>query len=111
MHDVRVKIRHNKIHIIMSYSLPLASSNKKKTFMVSSNFQVDNGKIKASNIGIDNAYGNLPIDKVANLVNLINPLSFTLAQISDSDCKGQVENIKIDDNIIQINGKIFIVKK
>lgn len=110
MHEVRVKIRHNKIHIIMSYSLPLASNNKKKTFMVSSNFQVDNGKIKASNIGIDNAYGNLPIDKVANLVNLINPLSFALAQINDSDCRGQVENIKIDDNIIQINGRIFIVK-
>ena len=82
----------------MSYSLPLTSNNKKKTFMVSSNFQVDNGKIKASNIGIDNAYGNLPIDKVANLINLINPLSFTLAQINDSDCKGQVENIKIDDS-------------
>lgn len=111
MHDVRVRIKHNKVHIIMDYSLPLASNKKRKTFMVSTNFQVDNGKIKASNIGIDNSYGNLPIDKVTNLVNLIDPLSFTLAQLNENNCKGQVENVKIEDNIIQINGKIFIVKK
>ena len=111
MHDVRVRIRHNKVHIIMDYSLPLSSSKKKKSFMVSTNFKVDNGKIKATNIGIDNAYGNLPLDKVTNLINLINPLSFTLAELNENNCKGQVENVKIDDNIIQINGKIFIEKK
>ena len=111
MHDVRIRIKHDKAHIIMEYSLPLASNKKKKTFMVSSKFKVENGKIKASNIGIDNAYGNLPIDKVTNLVNLIDPLSFTLTQLNNSNCKGQIENVKIEDNIIQINGKIFIEKQ
>ena len=110
MHDVRVKIRHNKVHIIMDYSLPLATNKKKKTFVVSTNFKVENGKIKASNIGFDNSYGNLPLDKVANLINLINPLSFTLDQLKENNCKALVENVKIDDNIIQVNGKIFIEK-
>lgn len=108
LHDVRIRIRHDKVHIIMDYSLPLASSNKKKTFMVSSNFKVENGKIKATNIGIDNAYGNLPLDKVTNLVNLLDPLSFALDIMKDEKCTGKVENVKIENNIIKINGRMYI---
>ena len=79
--------------------------------MVSSDFKVDNGKIKASNVGFDNSYGNLPLDKVTNLVNLVDPLSFTLAQLCEENCKGNIENVKIENNNIQIDGKIFVVKK
>lgn len=110
MHDVRVKIRHNKILIIMDYSLPLASNKQIKTFMVSTNFKVENGKIIASNIGLDNAYAKLPLEKVVNLINLINPLSFTLSQINDTHCKGQVESVNIENNIVRVDGKIFVLK-
>ena len=51
--------------------------------MVSSNFKVDNGKIKATDIGFDNSYGKLPLEKVTNLVNLIDPLSFTLGELCE----------------------------
>lgn len=108
LHDARVRIKHNKVLVIMDYSLPLASNKKSKTFMVSTDFRVDNGKIKAQNIGIDNIYGNLPLDKVTNLINLLDPLSFTLAQLNNQKCKGNIENVTIKDNIIQINGKINI---
>ena len=108
LHDIRIRIRHDKVHVIMDYSLPLASSHKKKSFMVSTNFKVENGKIRATNVGIDNAYGNLPIDKVTNLINLIDPLTFTLAQLNDQKCKSHIENVKIEDNIIKINGKIYV---
>lgn len=108
LHDVRIRIRHDKVHIIMDYSLPLSSYNKRKTFMVSSNFVVDNGKIKASNIGVDNAYGNLPLDKVTNLVNLLDPLSFALDIMKDEKCTGNIENVKIENNIIKISGKMYI---
>lgn len=111
LQDVRVRIRHDKVHIIMDYTLPLASSKKTRSFMVSSDFKVDNGKIKASNVGFDNSYGNLPLDKVTNLVNLVDPLSFTLAQLCEENCKGNIENVKIENNNIQIDGKIFVVKK
>lgn len=111
MDDVRVRIKHDKLHIIMDYSLPLASNKKKRSFMVSTGIAVNNGKIRATNIGIDNAYGNLPIDKVTNLINLIDPLSFTLVRLNESNCNGQIENVKIEDNIIKINGKISVVRK
>lgn len=109
MHNVKIKIKHNRVYIIMDYSLPLASS-KKRTFMISTDFKIENGKIKANNVLIDRAYGNLPLDKVTNLINLLDPLSFTLDILKEDHCKGQVESVKIEDNKIQIDGKMFIVK-
>ncbi|MBQ7764869.1 hypothetical protein IJ384_05850 [bacterium] len=108
--DVTVRIRNNKLYVIMEYDLPLSSSKKKRTFMASSNFKVVNGKIKATNVHIDKSYGNIPLDKVTNLINLIDPLTFTLKVLNDNNCQTRVENVKIDDNIIQINGRIDVKK-
>ena len=108
INDVRVRIKHNKVHVIMEYNFPIAPARKNRTFMVSTNFHVVNGKISAKDIGIDNAYGNLPLDKVTNLINLLDPLSFTLALMDSKKCNGRIENVNIVDNIIKIDGKIFV---
>lgn len=106
--DARIRIRHNKVHIIMDYNFPISPSKKDRTFMVSTNFKVEDNKIRANDIGIDNAYGNLQMNKVSNLVNLLDPLSFTLSLINKKDCNARVENVKIIDNIIHVNGKILV---
>ena len=108
INDVRLRIRHDKLHIIMEYNFPIKPAKKNRTFMVSSGINVINGRIKLSNIGFDNAYGNLPLDKVTNLVNLVDPLSFTLDLIDNKKCNGVIESIKIVDNVIIVNGKIYI---
>ena len=106
--DVRMRIRHNKLHIIMEYNFPIRPAKRTRTFMVSSGINVINGRIKLTNIGFDNAYGNLPIDKVTNLVNLVDPLSFTLDLIDNKKCDGKIESIKIVDDTVIVNGKIYI---
>ena len=110
MHNVKIRIKNENTYIIMDYSLPLSTHSKTKTFMVSAKFKAENGKIKASNVQIDNAYGNLPLDKVTNLINLLDPLSFTLDILKKDNCKGKIENVKMKDNIIQIGGKMYITK-
>ena len=110
MHNVQVRIKNNRAYIIMDYTLPLANSKKVKTFMVSSKFQAENGCIKPDNINIDKTYGNLQLDKVINLINLINPLSFTISQLKENNCQGRVESVNIVDNIVQVNGRIFVEK-
>lgn len=106
--DVRLRIKHDKLHIIMEYNFPIKPAKKNRTFMVSSKINVINGRVKLSNIGFDNAYGNLPLNKVTNLVNLIDPLSFTLDLIDNKKCDGNIESIKIVDDVIIVNGKIYI---
>lgn len=108
INDIRIRIRHDKVHIIMDYNFPIVPMKKNRTFMVSSGFNIDNGKIKAYNIGIDNAYGNLPIDKVANLVNLLDPLSFTINLFETKQCDIKTESITIEDNTVITKGKICI---
>lgn len=108
VNNVMVKIRNNKVHVIMEYNFPISPAKQNKTFMVSTGFHVVDGKIKAQNVGIDNAYGSLPLDKVTNLINLLDPLSFTLSMMDSKKCNAKIENVNIVDNIIKINGKIFV---
>lgn len=106
--DVRAKIKNNRVYIIMDYNFPINPAGKNKTFMVSTNFNVINGIIKARDIGLDSAYGNLPLEKVTNLINLLDPLSFTLDLVNTRKCKGKIENVKIEDNIFKVNGRMFV---
>ena len=42
------------------------------------------------------------------MINLLNPLGFTLDLLESKQCDGNIENLDIVDNKVKINGKIFI---
>ena len=72
-------------------------------------FQFPNiGKIKAKNVKIDTAYGNLGLNKVANLINYLNPLEFTIHLLDDNKYNGNIENVNIVDNRVKVDGKIYV---
>ena len=104
---VRTKIVDNKMYIVTDYNLPLAVA-KDRSFVVQSDFEVVNGKIRAKNVSIDTAYGNLGLNKVANLINYLNPLEFTLNMLDDNKYNGIIENVNIVDNQVKVDGKIYV---
>ena len=104
---VKTKIIDDKMYIITDYNLPIAKS-KDKSFVAQSDFEVTGGKIRAKNVSISSSYGNLGLNKVANLINYLNPLDFTLSMLDSNKHNGTIENIKIVDNSIKIDGKIYI---
>jgi len=108
---VRSKFVDNKCYLIMDYNLPILKLKKDKSFVAATDFEVINGRIKAKNVHIDTSYGNLGLNKVANLINLLNPLEFTLDLLDDNNYKGNIENINFVDNLIKINGKISVKGK
>ncbi len=108
INDVIVKIKNDKLYIIMSYNFPIAPKSKDRTFMVSSGLKVVNNEIKTKDVAFDNAYGNLPLNKVTNLVNMLNPLNFTAKLIGDKNSDVKINNIEIKDDIVIIGGKIFV---
>lgn len=110
LYETRVKVKNNKLYIIMEYNLPLASFKRNKMFIVSTSLKVENNKIYANNVNIDKSYGNLSLNKVTNLINLLDPLTFTLSLIESKDCQGRVDSVTIMDDIIKINGRINIKK-
>ena len=105
---VRTKIVNNKLYIVIDYNFPIVKSSKDKSLVTSSDFKVVNGKIKAKNVHLDSVYGNLGLDKVANLINLLNPLEFTLDMLDENKYKGNIENVNIVDNNIKVDGKIYL---
>lgn len=108
INDVDIKINNNKFHIIVYYNFPISPKKKDKTFLITTGFKVEDNKILANNIDVNSAYGNIQKNKVANLINLLDPLSFTLNLIDDKKCKARIENVKIVDNLVQVNGKIYV---
>ena len=108
LEDAIVRIKNNKLHVILEYNFPISPSKQNKKFMVSTGLKVERNKISSTDLFIDSAYGALPPEKVANLINLLDPLTFTLNLMKTKDCNTRVENVKIIDNIIQINGKIYV---
>ena len=105
---VQTKIKQNKIYMVIDYNFPVVRSSKNRTFVTSSDLKVENGKIIAKNVYYDSKYGNLGLSRVANLINLLNPLEFTLEMMDSKNCKGNVENVNIVDNKIKVDGKIFV---
>ena len=108
LNGVKVKIKNSKMYVIMSYNSPIAPKAKDRTFMVSSGVHIVNNEIMPDNVSFDSAYGNLPIQKVINLVNMINPLNFTAKLVKGKQSDVKIEKIKIEDDIVIINGKIYI---
>lgn len=106
--NVDVKVQNNKARFSIYYNFPVSPAKKDRVFHVTSGFRVENNKILASNIDVDKTYASLQKSKIANLINLLDPLSFTLSLIDDKKCNARIENVKIVDNIIQVNGKIYV---
>lgn len=107
---VSTKIIDNKLYILTEYNFPIAPSAKNKVFVASSDFCVKNGKIRAVNVKLDSAYGKISLNKVANLLNLLNPLEFTMQLLDSQTCDVNIENVNIIDNKVKISGKIFVRK-
>jgi hypothetical protein len=110
VNDVRVRVKNSRAHIIVEYNFPLAKTKKDRTFAMSSKFKVDktSNKIIADDVSVASAYSSLQTSKVANLINLLDPLSFTLNLVDKKKCNGRIENVKIVDDIVQVSGKIFV---
>ena len=106
--NIDAKINNNKLHMIISYNFPIAPSNKDKIFTIKTGLKVERNKISADEIDIDSSNKALSAEKITNLINHLDPLTFALDLMNTKKCNARVENIKIIDNFIQINGKIYV---
>jgi hypothetical protein len=75
---------------------------------VSTLFSVVNSEIIAKDVRLDSIYKNVSVRKVTNLVNLLNPLEFMLNLLDSKKCNGQIENVNIVDNMVKVDGKIYV---
>ncbi len=103
-----VKIKDNKLHYIVKYSIPFV--RKTKEVSLSADLRVQNGQIKLANTTLDNKSFSLDVDRFSKILNYINPLEFTTKILENRDAKFNIQHIDIVDNQVIVEGRVTILK-
>ena len=108
MHDILVtkkisaEIRKNRFYIIMNGYVPLIKIPVKVT--VSSAINVKNNQIMLNDTLTKGLSKFVSADTMNEIINMVNPLEYTLNSFETTRDKIIVNNVKIIDNKIEING-------
>lgn len=99
---VSTEIRNNKFYIILNGHVPMLRLPIKVT--ISSKINVKNNQIVLNDTFTKGLSKFIPADTIYEIVNILNPLEYTLNSFETSRDKIIVNNVKIVDNKILING-------
>ena len=103
-----VQLKDNKMHYLLKYSIPFV--RKSKEVRLVSDLRIENGKIQLANTSYENRNFALDIDKFSKILNYINPLDFSAKVLENKEAKLNIENVKIDNDKINISGRITVLK-
>lgn len=104
-----VQIKNNKLHFKARIVSELLLE-KPLDIDMSTDLNAQNGRIALTKIDLKNVVKGVDLSKVANQLNSMNPLTFSLDVLENKNTKMCINNVKIVGNQIIINGNIFIPK-
>ena len=96
------------MYYVLKYALLFV--RKTKELVISADLNVENGQIVLANTSFLNNNTALDVEKLSKLFNYINPLDFSAKILDNKEAKVSVENVKITDGKINIDGKMTILK-
>ncbi len=103
-----VKLQNGKMYYIVRYAMPFV--RKSKEVVISSDINVENGKIVLANTNFVRNNSLMDIDKFSSILNYINPLDFSAKILENKDANFSIKNVKITDQKINIDGIITVLK-
>ncbi len=103
-----VKLKNGKMYYIVRYAMPFV--RKSKEVVISSDINVENGKIVLANTNFVRNNSLMDIDKFSSILNYINPLDFSAKILENKDANFSIKNVKISDQKINIDGIITVLK-
>lgn len=106
--STNIKLKNNKMYYVLKYSMPFV--RKAKELVISADLNVENGQIVLANTTFLNNSMSLDVDKLSKLINYINPLDFSAKILENKDAKFNIENVKISDGKIVVDGSMTILK-
>ncbi len=106
--STNIKLKNNKMYYVLKYSMPFV--RKTKELVISADLNVENGQVVLANTTFLNNSLSLDVDKLSKLINYINPLDFSAKILENKDAKFNIENVKISDGKIVVDGSMTILK-
>lgn len=104
----KAKLRNNQFMYIFQVAFPFI--NSKQNIVVTSDVNVYDGKLYLSHTKVVNDLFSVDLSKVSDMINFLNPLSYSLGILKDKDATLTVRDAVIKDNRIDIDGTIIVLK-
>lgn len=108
INSTTVRLKNNKMYYAIKYSFPFV--RKSKEIALCANLRVDNGKIMLADTSFVGSNTTSDINKFSKLLNYINPLDFSAKILENKDAKINIQNVKIEDKKIVIDGRVTVLK-
>ena len=107
--QISTEIRNNKFYIILNGHLPIMNLPVKVT--VSSKINVKNNQIVLNETFTRGLSKFVPNDTMYEIMNILNPLEYTINSFETTRDKIIINNVKIIDNKISIDGIMILGEK
>ena len=108
--DVDVKLKADKFYFILKMNKQIFGRNVPVTLNMSSKMKIENGQFKVSEVTFENFNQKISLTQLTNVLNLINPLNFTVDVLNNKNTKLALNNFDIKGNKIMLDGTVFVPK-
>lgn len=103
-----VEIKNNKLYFTIKVTTPLSS--KPTPILVRSDLKVEDGNIVMTKVDLVNLYTVIDLSKITYLLNILNPLTFSVDIMNNKDSQICVKTVNIIEDKVIIKGNVFIPK-
>ena len=108
--DVDVKLKDDKFHFSLKMANTMFNYKLPLNLDVSAKMKVQNGQIKVSEVAWENLNQKISLTQVTNLLNMINPLHFTVNVLDNANTKLALQTLDIQGDKLILDGTLFIPK-
>lgn len=110
LEDVDVNFKDDKFYFSMKMKNTLFNYTIPFNMDVSSKMKVQNGKIKVSEVKLENLNQKISLTQITNLLNMINPLTFSVDVLDNKNTKLAIKTLDIEKDKLTIDGTLFVPK-
>ena len=103
-----VKLKNGKMYYVMKYALPFV--RKPQEIVISADLCINNGRIILANTNFVNDNLALDVHNFSRILNYINPLDFSAKILENKNARFNIQNVKISNGEIAINGRVTVLK-
>ncbi len=108
--DVDIKLKADKFYFILKMNNQIFGRNVPVTLNMSSKMKIENSQFKVSEVTFENFNQKISLTQLTNVLNLINPLNFTVDVLNNKNTKLALNNFDIKGNKIMLDGTVFVPK-
>ncbi len=108
--DVDVKLKADKFYFTLKMNNQIFGKNIPVNLNLSSKMKIESGQFKASEVTLENFNQKVSLTQLTNVLNLINPLNFTVDVLNNKNTKVALNNFDIKGNNIMLDGTVFVPK-